>query len=221
MGVDLLHDKLKRAPAGLSGHEISEVVDTLSRTLAPSVAEQPGADSSELVVDEVPKLHPLFDRSYRFFYLRSWRKAGKYRLYLKSSEGRDLGWKDALSNEVVMTCDGDEEKLARAVLEYSTPEGVGLSFEDLLSVPIRNRGAKLIGWLSRARIGVLVGQEWSKGQSRRLYGTLIDPVNGTFKLGYVDLKSGDLHPAVDGKLARDLGSAEKFLRHLADRRPLA
>ena len=53
----------------------------------------------------------------------------------------------------------------------------------------------------------------------RLYGRLIDPVEGHFELGYVDLVTGDLHPAIEGGLNKNLGTGKGYLGRLAERDP--
>jgi hypothetical protein len=55
---------------------------------------------------------------------------------------------------------------------------------------------------------VFVGQEWRKGATRRLYGRLIDPVEGPVELGCVDLVAGDLHPAIEGGLNKEPWNGE-------------
>jgi len=67
-------------------------------------------------------------------------------------------------------------------------------------------GGQLLGRVARKYVAVLVGQEWRKGATRRLYGRLIDPAEGHFELGYVDLVTGDLHPAIEGGLNKNLGT---------------
>jgi hypothetical protein len=68
-------------------------------------------------------------------------------------------------------------------------------------------------------VAVLLGQEWRKGQTRRLYGTLIDPIEGHFELGYVDLVTDELHPKIDGGLNKNLGTGKGYLGRLAERDP--
>jgi hypothetical protein len=142
-----------------------------------------------------------------------------YYFYLKSPDGTDLGRKDVNTAEVMVSCDGDEGKLTRAVVKSATPTGVKVSAQDLPKVPIQLLGGKLLGKFSRAWVSVIVGRERRVKGSRRLYGTLIDPAAGTFILGYADVDSGQLFPSVDGKLSKDWGSAEVLLRLLVEGRP--
>ena len=80
-------------------------------------------------------------------------------------------------------------------------------------------GGQLLGRVARKYVAVLLGQEWHKGQTRRLYGTLIDPIEGHFELGYVDRVTGDLHPKVDGGLNKNLGTGKGYLEWLAAHDP--
>jgi hypothetical protein len=95
---------------------------------------------------------------------------------------------------------------------------VALSAHNLPKVPIDLPGGNLLGWLTKIHTSLLIGQEWKKGS--RLYGTLVDSPAGTFSLGYADLKTGRLHPSVDGKLSKGLDTAEKYLRRVVERSPL-
>jgi len=47
----------------------------------------------------------------------------------------------------------------------------------------------------------------------------IDPAEGHFELGYVDLVTGDLHPAIEGGLNKNLGTGKGYLGRLAERDP--
>ena len=86
-------------------------------------------------------------------------------------------------------------------------------------MPVTLLGGQLLGRVTRNYVAVLLGQEWRKGPTRRLYGTLIDPVEGHFELGYVDLVNGDLHPKIEGSLNKNLGTGRGYLGRLADRDP--
>jgi hypothetical protein len=104
-------------------------------------------------------------------------------------------------------------------LKAATETGVPLAAESLPRVPVTLLGGQLLGRVARKYVAVLIGQQWRKGQTRRLYGTLIDPVEGHFELGYVDLVTGDLRPKVDGGLNKNLGTGKGYLGRLAERDP--
>jgi hypothetical protein len=220
VGVEVLGDKLLGMDSELGPGRVQEIADILRAAFPPAAT----TDQVDLqpVVEPGQKVKPnqLFERLNRYFYLHTWRKGGLHRLYLKASSGDDLGWKDVNTQEIQISCEGDDAKLARAILESATPVSVTLSAEALPRLPINVPGGKLVGWLTKVRLSVFVGQEWNKGATHRLYGTYIDPLNGTFSLGYADLKTGKLHPSVTGNLSKDLGSAEKYLQLVVDRRPV-
>ena len=155
----------------------------------------------------------------RFYYLRPWHGGGKRRLYLKDDHGTDLGWKDTIGGGVTLTCTEDSAKLVQAALGAATETGVPLAAESLPRVPVTLLGGQLLGKVARKYVTVLLGHEWRKGPTRRLYGTLIDPIEGHFELGYVDLVTGDLHPAIEGGLNKNLGTGKGYLGRLAERDP--
>lgn len=66
---------------------------------------------------------------------------------------------------------------------------------------------------------MIVGSLWWSGERRRLYGTLPNPTEGTFDLGYADLATGRIHPASSGPPSRDRGPAERYLMLQRDRHP--
>ena len=135
-------------------------------------------------IQSVDKPNPsqLFERGNRFFYINAWRKGGLSRLYLKSSDGNQLGWKDVDTKEIQISCVGDEAKLAQAILEYASPVGVTLAADALPKLPINLPGGKWLSTLAKIRLAVFIGQEWQKGPNHRLYATYVDPMNGTFFL---------------------------------------
>jgi hypothetical protein len=180
--------------------------------------------------DSLPVVPPLatpeksilgmsFDTFYRVYYIRPWRASGARRLYLKAEDGTDLGWKDTISGSVTMTSDGADAQIAAALLKAATEAGTLLPVSELPRLAAEPLGSKLLGKVTRAYIGVLVGQEWRKGSIRRMYGRLIDPMEGHFELGYVDLVTGQVHPAVQGELNKNLGTAQRYLERLRDRNP--
>lgn len=152
----------------------------------------------------------------RLWYIRAWRNHGHHRLYLKMANGEDLGWKDVRTGAVHLTCEGGDERLVEAVLKSATPFGVKLPTDEMPRVPAELLGSRLVGRISRVYVSLLLGQEWRKGATKRLYGRLIDRAEGHFDLGYVDLSSGELRPSIDGKLNGRLRSAADYLQALAE-----
>lgn len=216
VGLDRIVHVLKTLEGQLNTSQVEEIFRTLSKKLPPM--SQDSLQFEE--VQRAPvKVHKLFDKNARFFYLHTWKKSGKYRLYLRSSDGSDLGWKDLNAAQVTITCAGDDARLVRAVLESATPTGVTLSGEDLPKVALAFPGGKILSKLGPIGAPVLVGQEWKSRGAHRLYGTLIYPGDAAFTLGFVDLNNGKLVPAVNGRLGKDYGFAVTYLQLLAERQP--
>lgn len=154
-----------------------------------------------------------FDREsfLRLWYLRTWQQPNNKRFYLKTGDGEELGWKDAKTHVVTLTCEGQDTPLVAALLGTLGEEGAAFG---QLSLPPELLGSKLVGHSSRIYVGLLLGNEWHGYGKHRLYGRLFDRVAGSFELGYVDLKSGEIHPAGEEKLTSSLASPERYLRRL-------
>lgn len=219
VGIDHLENEFAQMKRRLSTAHIEEVFRLLSLEFPSQETSNAGNPATMSVLSDPVKVHKLFDKNTRFFYIREWNRSGKSRLYLKSSNGVDLGWKNVNTGEVQLTCEDDEAKLVQAVLAKASPTGITLSSQDVPKIVLDMPGGKLLSRLISLWALVLVGQEWSARGAHRLYGTLIVPGTGTFSLGHADLKTGELRPAVDGKLGKDLGSAEKYLQLLVERQP--
>jgi hypothetical protein len=223
LGVDQLVEKFGRFETHLTTVEVEAVLRGICIAFPPaekSDAPKPSiSGSSEPFAPTSPRMEAIIAGWMRFYYLRPWHGGGKRRLYLKDDHGTDLGWKDTIGGEVTLTCSDDSAKLVQAVLNAATETGVPLAAESLPRVPVTLLGGQLLGRVARKYVAVLLGQEWRKGPIRRLYGTLIDPIEGHFELGYVDLVSGDLHPKVDGGLNKNLGTGTGYLKRLAERDP--
>jgi hypothetical protein len=223
LGIDQLVEQFDRFARPLSTSEVETVLRDISLAFPPagvaSPGKVPGSAPSDRVEPTDPRTLALIAGFMRFYYLRPWHQAGKRRLYLKDDHGIDLGWKDTIGGVVTLTCSEDSAKLVGAVLSAATETGVRLAAESLPRVPVTLLGGQLLGRVARKYVAVLLGQEWRKGATRRLYGRLIDPVEGHFELGYVDLVTGELHPAIEGGLNKNLGTAKGYLGRLAERDP--
>jgi len=217
LGVDQLVEKFSRFEQRLTTVEVETALRDISLTFPPAGGRDHGKTSTSGAVDSVeptsPRTEALIAGQLRFYYLRPWHN----RLYLKDDHGTDLGWKDTISGEVTMTCAGDNAKLAQAILKAATQTGVPLAAGDLPRVPVTLLGGQLLGRVARKYVAVLLGQEWRK--RKQLYGRLIDPIEGHFELGHVDLVTGDLHPAIEGNLNKNLGTGKGYLEWLAARDP--
>lgn len=218
VGVDHLAGQFSRFGPRLDPVEVETALRDVSLAFPPADARGQGKPSMSGAVGSVeptsPRTEALIAGQMRFYYLRPWRNR---RLYLKDDHGTDLGWKDTISGEVTLTCAGDNAKLAQAILKAATQTGVPLAAGDLPRVPVTLLGGQLLGRVARKYVAVLLGQEWSR--RKRLYGRLIDPTEGHFELGHVDLATGDLHPAIEGNLNKNLGTGKGYLEWLAARDP--
>jgi len=223
LGVDQLVAKFCRFGRRLTAVEVETALRDISVAFPPADEPVPGKQPTPLGSEPLPPTSPRMEAIIagwmRFYYLRPWRAGGKRRLYLKDDHGTDLGWKDTIGGGVTLTCTEDSAKLVQAVLSAATETGVPLAAEGLPRVPVTLLGGQLLGRVARKYVTVLLGQEWRKGPTRRLYGTLIDPIEGHFELGYVDLVTGDLHPAIEGGLNKNLGTGKGYLGRLAERDP--
>lgn len=216
VGLDRIVSELEALENQLTTSQVEEVFQAL-RTILPPMSP---ADSQSDNVKRAPlKVRKLFDKNARFFYIHTWKKSGQHRLYLRSADGSDLGWKDLNASQVTLTCAGDDARLARAVLESATPTGVTLAGEDLPKIALAFPGGRILSKFGPLGAPVLVGQEWRSRGNHRLYGTLIYPGDAAYALGFVDLNTGKLVPAVNGKLGKDYSHAENYLQLLAERRP--
>ncbi len=90
------------------------------------------------------------------------------------------------------------------------------------SIPIRLRGKKVIGRIVGLHVMALVGRVISRrGNTHRLYGTLIDPDVASYALGYVDSIAMLLHPTVDGNSSPSTTVTQRHIwTILKDRWPL-
>jgi hypothetical protein len=223
LGVDQLVEKFCGFERRLTTVEVETVLRDICVAFPPTEESDPHkppiSGSSDPLPPTNPRIEAIIAGWMRFYYLRPRRQGGKRTLYLKDDHGTDLGWKDTIGGGVTLTCSGDSAKLAEAVLNAATETGVPLAAESLPRVPVTLLGGQLVGRVARKYVAVLLGQEWRKYRTRRLYGTLIDPIEGHFELGYVDLATGDLHPKIDGGLNKNLGTGKGYLGRLAERDP--
>jgi len=223
LGVDQLVEKFCGFERRLTTVEVETLLRDICVAFPPTEESDPHkppiSGSSDPLPPTNPRIEAIIAGWMRFYYLRPRRQGGKRTLYLKDDHGTDLGWKDTIGGGVTLTCSGDSAKLAEAVLNAATETGVPLAAESLPRVPVTLLGGQLVGRVARKYVAVLLGQEWRKYRTRRLYGTLIDPIEGHFELGYVDLATGDLHPKIDGGLNKNLGTGKGYLGRLAERDP--
>ena len=213
LGVEGLEAELLRARGDLEADLIEAIAATLATRLPSASDPQPRA------TPELEEPSELFEKAQRFYYLRPWRKGGHNRLYLRDASGTTLGWTDVNTGATTIDCSGDDAKFAKALLAAADPTGMKLAPGDLPKVATRLWGGRLLSKFARFHTSVLVGQEWRRYDKHRLYGTLIDPTETTWNLGYVDLKTRAIHPAIDGNLSEQRGPAERYLGFLLHKYP--
>lgn len=218
LGVNRLRQRLSTGRGDLTPELIAALAEALQRAFppasAPVVARQRDsvADPDPSAADSEPS--GLFERAHRFYYLRPWKKGGHHRLYLRARDGTSLGWTDVNTGATIVDCGGAERKFAEALLAAADPTGIKLSPGDLPKVATRLWGGRLLSKIARFNTSVLVGQEWRAFGKHRLYGTLIDPAVTTFALGHIDLKTGERHPSMEGRLSEDRSEPDRYLRYL-------
>ncbi|MHB8458256.1 MAG: nuclease-related domain-containing protein, partial [Acidimicrobiales bacterium] len=220
VGLAELARYLEHRSRSLDANQVEAALSTLMQRFPPSDAPL----EVEVAPDKTSKTAPGirsrlgidFDLYFRTWYLRPWRTS---RLYLKNSGGEDLGWKDIATGTVTLSCAGDDARLGETVLKAATLTGTPLAASDLPRVPVRALGSRLLGQVSRSYVGLLLGQEWRKGNQQRIYGHLIDRAEGHFELGYVDVSTGALHPSVEGNLNKSLGQPRRYLERLRNGAP--
>ena len=158
-----------------------------------------------------------FLRCSHWLYLEDWKKTGRRRIYLKDSEGSDLGWKNLTDGTIAVTSEG-QEKLTRAILSGASASGLNLPREVVPRLPVDMRAGSLVSAVMRVYKTVHIARHWRKGAADRLYCTAADPTDGVYDLGYVDLVKGSVHPS-HVTLPKDWASAEERLAWILQRRP--
>lgn len=217
IGMEQLLSHLRRLERTLSVEQIERLAAGIANAL-PEIASPARANGDP--ADAIAEPSKIFDKAHRLYYLSApWRRAGHHRLYLSDQDGTALGWTDVNTRVTDISCDGQEADVARVLLASADPSGVKLAHGDLPKMPVKIIGGRILGRVARFHTSVLIGQEYRGRGKHHLYGTLIDPAVASFKLGHVDLRSGTVHPAVDGPLAKDRGPADRYLEILHLRRP--
>lgn len=215
LGIGRLLDGIRSSRTSYSPQQVEEMTAALMAAL-PIMGEAAPVTGGLQQVDGV-EVGGLFDRANRFLYLSQWKRYGHHRAYIRDEDGEQYGFRDLKTGQLHLDHTGDV--MVEAVLAASTAKGVDAGLR-VPKLPIRMPGGRLLSMFGRINTTVIVGSEW-KGRNgmRRLYGTLANPTEGTFDLGYVDLVAGQLSPASQGPLSRDRGPAERYLALLRDRCP--
>ncbi|MCB0976623.1 MAG: NERD domain-containing protein [Acidimicrobiales bacterium] len=218
LGVECLAARLAGAKPDLDPALVAAVTETLETRLLPMTDTEPDqvVNVGEALANEPS---PLFEKAHRFYYLVPWRKGGNNRMYVNDRSGTTLGWTDMTTGAIEMQCGGEDEPFVKTLLAAADPTGIKVAPGEVPKVPTQLFGGRLLSRFARLHTSLLVGQEWKKPGVHRLYGTLIDPAVTAFDLGWVDLKSGELHPSMDGPLHKDRREPAQYLKFLLHCRP--
>lgn len=215
LGVDHLLDAVRASRTSFSAEQVDAITARLLREF-PAAGTAPPAASGLQAIDGV-EVGDLFNRANRFLYLNQWRRYGRHRIYLRDEDGEQYGYKDVADSALHLDHDGDA--MVRAVLAAATPKGLELAKDDVPKLAVPIPGGRLLGWFGRFYCSAIVGSLWERNGRRHLYGTLVNPTEGIFDLGHVDLVTGWVKPASEGPLSRDRGPAADYLAMLRDRHP--
>jgi len=218
VGVEQLVKRLDSRRRDLDDEGIAAVAESLAAELPPMdgpVAVAPAAGEST----RLPTPSAMFEKAHRFYYFVPWRKGGHDRLYLNDRSGVTVGWTDVNTGATTVECGPDDEPFARALLAAADKTGIKLEPGEVPRVPTRLFGGRLLSRIAGLHTSLLVGQEWRGHGHHRLYGTLVDPKVDTFTLGWVDLKSGELHPSSTAPLHPDRHEPARYLAYLLHHRP--
>jgi hypothetical protein len=219
-GRDILRSALTDTSGQSTLADAAQVQAYLTKALHPAtspVRAQP--DPSRLNL-EPTSTSAAFEMAHRFYYLKEWRTQGQHRLYMKDSDGTQLGWKNVLTGNVTVEFEGDERKLIHAILSAATPVGVRLAADELVPMTTGIPEEMSLSRFANLRVRFIIGQEWRKGRTFRLYGTYIDPASAVFELGFVDLRTGESVPVANRPKPKETMTVPQILQLLGSRRPV-
>lgn len=216
LGVGHLADAVRASRTSFSAPQVELITAALLEAF-PVAGTAPPAATGLQQVDGV-EVGDLFDRANRFLYLKQWKRYGKHRIYIRDEDGEQYGYKDLLDGSLHLDHKGDA--MVEAILRGATPTGLQLAPGDVPKLTIPVRGGRLLSLFGKLYCSAIVGSLWERKGKRYLYGTLLNPADGVFDLGHVDLRTGWVKPASQGPLSRDRGPAERYLALLRDRSPL-
>lgn len=212
LGIGHLLGGIRSSRTSYSPEQVKAIIVALVSAFPP-ITEAPPSVRGLQQVDGVD-VGSLFDRANRFYFINQWTRGR--RVYIRDEDGEQYGYK-AFDDGSIQLDHGD--LLAEAVLAASNSCGVDLAMLRVPRLPIDVAGGPLPSVFANLHTTAIVGSLWQSGDRRWLHGTLASPSQGPFNLGYVDLSSGELHPASTGPLCRDRGPAERYLELLRDRHP--
>lgn len=212
LGIGHLLDGIRSSRTSYTPSGV-EAMTTRLKAEFPAMGEaSPRAGGLQQV--EGVEVGELFERANRFLFINQWKRR---RVYIRDEDGEQFGYRDLNGGSNHLDHAGDV--LVEAVLAASTARGIDEGVLRVPELPIKVPGGRFLSFFGKIHTTVIIGSLWQSGRRRCLYGTLANPTEGTFDLGYVDLVTGELHPAASGPLSRDRGPAERYLAMLRDRHP--
>lgn len=215
LGVGHVADAIRSSRTSYSPAQVDSITSGLLEAF-PVAGTAPPAATGLQQVDGV-EVGDMFDRANRFLYLKQWKRYGKHRIYLRDQDGEQYGYKDVVDGSLHL--DHSNDAMVEAILQGAFPTGLQLDARDVPKLAIPVRGGRLLSLFGKLYCSAIVGSLWERQGKRYLYGTLVNPTDGVFDLGHVDLTTGWVKPASDGPLSRDRGPAERYLALLRDRHP--
>lgn len=204
----------------VDGGDLHEFVAGLPRALTQAQVERvlvTVIDALPLRTGAAPEGLPSEEPAEPVLFLNAWRKHGKYRIYVKRSDGSDMGSLDLLAGTARAEHEDDEALLQQLLPHYLRGDMPGTSADE---VNAEERGVmtrlldSLLGRKPRrpAR-AVVTCYLWRKHDISRLYVHRIAPDGTKVDLGWVD-PTDDRHHAIDPSANPILGSCSRRYREL-------
>jgi hypothetical protein len=215
VGVHQVVNALRALPEARAASEIdaltAEVLAKFPSTREPAPMGHPEAVEGDQPVSK------LFYKGNVILFVEPWNRSGHRRLYLNDDTGKTLGYRD-INNDAVVVEDGDQASLVKGVLRDVKDGRVRLALPHLPKIPTGLPGGRLLGKFGLWR-NFVVAHHWRGGGQDRLYVTHAVPGQGIFELGYVDLRTGSIHPTSDEPLGKDLGPPRRYLKVILEHYP--
>lgn len=197
--VDRVHlvsrDELVPFIRGLAQRLDQPTVDQVMRILLERLPARtaPSGDASVVAAAAVPA--PAAPQELVVF-LQPWTKHGHRRLYVKATNGGEIGYLNLVSGDV-HAADGWKPVLAQLLPHYATDAPSALQAEALSSGArgVFRRFVDAVRGRTDAPFlpPIFAGYHWSKFGKARLYVHRIDGGGGKVDLGWFDLKDGSSH----------------------------
>lgn len=210
LDVDDVQAWVRHFPSAFSATEVIRARDLLVSQFPAKTAESSSAIAptppSDLVV-----------------YLVPWKKAGRHRLYVRSSDGSDVGYLDLVTGHCSSPSPEWEAILAQLLPHYLKGDTPGMQREDLSEETqgvIRRFLDSLRGQRASARPQerpIIACYRWKRHGHDRLYLSRLEPGGVKTELGSFDLDSGLLRANGPG-VAGTLGYCGERFRQLEQQR---